>query len=181
MKVTKQIGLSTLIVLIVGLIGYTLFSFNGKIASSGAPIVTVSTFALSQTANAVAGDRLNIQTIVPLGSDPHIFSPNPTQVAELSKSKLFIYNGAGFETWAEVIKTTLPETTRVIDMSEHVALLKHSEYSHAEDHDPHYWLDIDNMIKMTKALDVEFSKLLPSSAEKFHQNASNYITGLTAL
>lgn len=187
MNVTKQIGLSALIALIVGLIGYTLFYSKGKISSSGVPIVTVSTFTLSQAAHAVAGELLNVQTIVPLGSDPHIFSPNPTQVAELSKSKLFIYNGAGFETWAEAIKTTLPETTRVINMSEHVTLLKHSEHGHVEDHDahgvydPHYWLDIDNMITMTKTLDVEFSKLLPSSSEKFHQNATNYIDALTAL
>lgn len=151
-------------------------------------VVSVSTFSLYEAANAVAGDALEIHPIVPLGSDAHMFSPNPTQVAELSKSALFVYNGAGFETWAEGVKTTLSSTTGVVDMSEHVVLSKEEDHDqHTEDehhhgtYDPHYWLDIDNMIAMTQTLDTEFSKLLPSKAELFHKNAAAYIGELQKL
>ncbi|MGE4473206.1 MAG: metal ABC transporter solute-binding protein, Zn/Mn family [Sulfuricurvum sp.] len=175
-------------------------------------VVSVSTFSLLESAHAVAGDALDINMIVPLGNDPHMFSPNPTQVAEISKSALFIYNGAGFEMWAESLKNTLPKTIEVIDMSQHVALQKNEEEHHDEhadeaDHDahaheaehhdeeshdehahhhhgaydPHYWLDLDNMIKMTQTLDAEFSKLIPSKAEQFHNNATAYIAELQQL
>ena len=176
------------------------------------PVVSVSTFSLYEAAHAVAGDAIDVHPIVPAGNDAHMFSPNPMQVAELSKSALFIYNGAGFETWAESLKNTLPKTTHVIDMSQHVALQKNEEEHHDEhtdeaDHDahaheaehhdeeshdehahhhhgaydPHYWLDIDNMIKMTQKMDAEFSKLLPNKAAQFHGNAATYIGELQKL
>lgn len=155
------------------------------------PIVSVSTFSLYEAARAIAGDELEVHNIIPLGGDAHMFSPNPTQVAEISSASLFIYNGAGFETWAESLKNTLPKTTQIVDMSQHVAMQK-SEEGHEEGHDdheehqhgaydPHYWLDIDNMIKMTQTLDGEFSKLLPSKAEIFHGNAATYIGELQKL
>lgn len=164
-------------------------------ASEVNPMISVSTFSLLEAARAVSGDTIDIRSIVPLGNDAHMFSPNPTQVAGISKSALFIYNGAGFETWAEGLKNILPKTTQILDMSQHVALLK-SEEEHADEHDhdehahdehkhgaydPHYWLDIDNMIKMTQTMDAEFSKLLPSKAEIFHGNAATYIGELQKL
>ncbi|MDD2782399.1 zinc ABC transporter substrate-binding protein [Sulfuricurvum sp.] len=182
------------------IIGMTFFSPQPQ-KKVGIPeaktVVSVSTFSLYEVANAVAGDAIDVRTIVPLGSDAHMFSPNPTQVADISKSALFIYNGAGFETWAEGVKTTLSTTTGVIDMSQRVALQKskeedhaehsaetpvvHGEHNHQEGYDAHYWLDIDNMIKMTQTIDAEFSKLLPSKAEQFHKNAAGYIGELQKL
>ena len=160
-------------------------------------VVSVSTFSLLEAANAVAGDAIDVRSIVPLGSDAHMFSPNPTQVADISKSALFVFNGAGFEIWAENLKTTLPSTTGVIDMSQHVALQKgeealhdehgdeapiaHEDHHHHGVYDPHYWLDIDNMIKMTQTLDTEFTKLVPAKAEQFHKNSAVYITELEKL
>jgi zinc transport system substrate-binding protein len=164
--------------------------------SEAKPVVSVSTFSLYEAARAVAGDALDVRPIVPFGSDAHMFSPNPAQVAEISNAELFIYNGAGFETWAEPIKNTVPSSTKVVDMSQHVALLKneedHEEAEHEDEHheehahehgayDPHYWLDIDNMIRMTQTLDAEFSGLLPAKAESFHKNAAAYIAELEKL
>ncbi len=158
-------------------------------ATSAKSIIVVSTFSQYEAACAVAGDTLHIRSIIPLGSDTHMFTPNPTQVADISKSALFVYNGAGFETWAQSLTTALPKSTQVIDMSQHVVLQKSDE--HQEDHDdehhdhgtydPHYWLDIDNMIKMTQTLDTEFSKLSPLQAEIFHKNARAYIAQLQKL
>lgn len=159
----------------------------------GKPIVSVSTFSLFEVVHAVAGESVEIHSIIPQGSDAHMFSPNPTQVAEISASAFFIYNGAGFETWAENLKNTLPQTTRVIDMSRYATLIKgaaenHGETAHEEEahdehgaYDPHYWLDIDNMIKMTQAVDTEFSKRIPTKAELFHANAAAYIEELQKL
>lgn len=169
-----------------------------KVSSVEKPRVIVSTFSLLESARAVGADEIDVQSIVPLGSDTHMFSPNPKQVAEISNASLFVYNGAGFETWAESLKNTLPKTTHVLDMSQHVTLQKNEEEHHdehgeeaehtaheAEHHhgvyDPHYWLDIDNMIKMTQSFEAEFSKLLPSKAALFHKNSAAYISELQKL
>jgi zinc transport system substrate-binding protein len=165
-------------------IGMSFFSPKLQIkehSSQTKPIVSVSTFSLLEASDAVAGDKLTINMIVPLGNDPHMFSPNPTQVADISKSALFIYNGAGFEIWAENLTKTLPKDTKIVDMSKHVTLMKSEHGEEGEVNNPHYWLDIDNMIKMTQTLDREFSKLSPANAELFHGNAAVYIGELQKL
>lgn len=152
------------------------------------PMIAVSTFSLYEAAQAVAGDLVEVKAIVPFGSDPHMFSPNPKQVAQISTASIFIYNGAGFETWAENSKNTLPATTHVVDMSQHVSLQASHEDTN-EDHkkhdhgayDPHYWLDIDNMIKMVQTIEGEFSKSIPTKEAEFHKNATAYLTKLQAL
>lgn len=199
MDTKRLIVFSGIIIAIV--IGMSFFSPKPQKKESDGnvkAVVCVSTFSLFEVANAVAGDALDVRSIVPLGSDAHMFSPNPTQVAEISKSGLFVYNGAGFETWAANLTNTLPKTTQILDMSQHVVLQKseeehhdehengHGEKSNADQHrhgayDPHYWLDIDNMIVMTRTLDAEFSKLSPTKAEQFHNNAALYIAELEKL
>ena len=57
-------------------------------AHSSKPTIVVSTFSLYEAACAVSGDTLHIRSIIPLGSDAHMFSPNPTQVADISKAAL---------------------------------------------------------------------------------------------
>lgn len=142
------------------------------------PMVAVSTFTLYEASRIIAGDTVNIFPIVPLGSDAHMFSPTPVQVAKISNAEFFIYNGAGFETWAKSIENTLPETVKVIDMSTHVALLKEND---SAAYDPHYWLDIDNMIKMTQTLEDEFSKRFPQNTKLYHSNTLAYIAKLQKL
>ncbi|MCL4431450.1 MAG: zinc ABC transporter substrate-binding protein [Epsilonproteobacteria bacterium] len=142
------------------------------------PIIAVSTFSLYEAAHAVAGETLEVFPIVPLGSDAHMFSPSPSVVAQISNSTFFIYNGAGFETWAQSLKKTLPPAVKIIDMSKHVTLLKEKDQTAF---DPHYWLDIDNMIKMTQKLEAEFSQHFPENAQLYHQNASAYIAKLKKL
>ncbi len=134
--------------------------------------VVVSTFALYEVASRVGGDAVEVHSIVPLGSDAHLFSPNPTDVVKISHADLFIYNGGGFERWVEPLKQALPTTMNVVDMSTKVKLLGN---------DPHYWLDVDNMIRMTQTVDKECSILRPAQSAFFHRNAQNYIAQLQQL
>lgn len=158
--------------------GVVLMKSSSRHPSAEKPLVCVSTFTLYEVASAVAKETLEILPIVPLGSDAHMFSPSPSQVAQVSTSAFFIYNGAGFETWTQSLKNTLPDTITVIDMSGHVRLHKEKEHTI---YDPHYWLDIDNMIRMTQTLDAEFSKRFPQNAKAYHENAEAYIAQLQTL
>ncbi|HEX5669934.1 MAG TPA: zinc ABC transporter substrate-binding protein [Sulfuricurvum sp.] len=169
--------------IILIIIGVSLRFFVKESSTDGAsqrvkPIVAVSTFTLYEVSSVIAGETLEIFPIVPLGSDAHMFSPAPAQVAKISNAAFFIYNGAGFETWAESLKHTLPKAVNVIDMSTHVALLKEKDNGA---YDPHYWLDIDNMINMTQTLENEFAQLFPVNAPLYHSNAMEYIAKLQKL
>ena len=61
-------------------------------------LLAVETF-LTDIAENVAGDRLAVDALMPIGVDPHAFEPTPQDVARIAKSQVLITNGAGFETW----------------------------------------------------------------------------------
>ena len=153
-------------------VGFSMLLAPAKKTSMAKPMISLSTFPLYESARIVAGDTLNIKTIIPLGSDAHAYSPSPADVAEISKSSLFIYSGGGFEAWAQPLKSSLPKSLKIIDMSRHVELLKN---------DPHYWLNIDNMITMTNVMEAEFSTLSPQHKDLYHKNATAYIAELKKL
>ncbi|MCL6542000.1 MAG: metal ABC transporter substrate-binding protein [Roseiflexus sp.] len=52
---------------------------------------------LADIAQNVAGDRLKVEALIPLGVDPHIFEPTPADVRKVADSDVLIVNGAGFE------------------------------------------------------------------------------------
>ena len=68
-------------------------------ASAQVPnVLAVETF-LTDIAQNVAGDRLAVDALMPIGVDPHSFEPTPQDVARIARSQVLITNGAGFETW----------------------------------------------------------------------------------
>jgi len=61
-------------------------------------VLAVETF-LADIAQNVAGDRVKVDSLMPLGMDPHAFEPTPQDVVKIADSNLLIVNGAGFEEW----------------------------------------------------------------------------------
>ena len=58
---------------------------------------------LADIAQNVAGDRMKVDSLMPLGMDPHGFEPVPQDVVKISESDILLVNGAGFEEWLEKI------------------------------------------------------------------------------
>lgn len=164
--------LAYLIAFFVAFIGFSMLFAPAKKPKAAKAIISVSTFPLYEVARIVAGDTFEVKPVVPLGSDAHAYSPSPADVAQISKSALFVYSGAGFESWVEPLKSTLQSSVKIIDMSIHVELLKN---------DPHYWLSIDNMIVMTAEMEAELSNLSPKNKELYRTNAREYIAKLQSL
>ncbi len=62
-------------------------------------VLAVETF-LADIAQNVAGERVKVESLIPVGMDPHAFEPTPQDVQKIAESNLLILNGAGFEEWA---------------------------------------------------------------------------------
>ena len=56
-------------------------------------ILTSTTFLTDITRN-VVGDRVKVESLLPVGADPHSYQPTPQDVAKIEQSKLLIINGA---------------------------------------------------------------------------------------
>ena len=152
------------------------------------PMVAVSTFSLYDITKHISGDTLKIINIIPFGVDPHAYEPTPKSMAEISKSELVLYSGAGLEPWTEGFDFK----NRVIDISKQVNLRELNTNEHEQhgfhDHqcahskiDPHYWLDFSNMLTATNLITKELIKISPSNEPFYLTNRDNYIKMLQKL
>jgi len=159
------------------------FSDNKTIETSK-PQVTVSTFALYDISKKLLNNIADVSMLIPFGKDIHSYEMTPQDRIRVEKSSLFLYSGAGLEPWTKNF-TSHPNA---IDMSQYVTLREASEHHHGDhEHgddtvDPHYWLDISNMIKMSNALRDLFKKSYPKVfSGQITSNAEHYIKQLHAL
>lgn len=176
------------VLIVIGVILFTMMTQKHKEEIPLENRVAVSTFAIYDIVKHVSQGSVEILNILPFGVDAHSFEPTPKLVAQLEKSRLIIYNGAGLEPWTDGFNFQ----NRVLNLSEHVSLreLESGEFEHHEYHDhqcahskvdPHYWLDIQNMIISTNIVTQELIKLYPENENLYTENAQNYMNRLKIL
>ncbi len=149
------------------------------------PLVAVSTFALYDISKHIAQDNVNVFMILPFGVSPHSFEPTPKLMIKINKSDLVIYSGAGLEPWIKGFDFK----NKVINMSEHVDLKESNLKKHYHHHEgdlqkninPHYWLDMQNMIKATNVITDELIKISPINKDLYNKNRNSYVKMLNKL
>lgn len=87
--------------------------------------ITVSIEPLRFLTEQIAGDRFDVKTLVPAGSNPEIYEPTAKQIMGLAGSDLFIKVGnLGFErTWMKKLESNAPHTI-IVNASENIRPLK---------------------------------------------------------
>ena len=95
---------------------------NGKVD------VTVSIEPLREFTEIVGGDKVNVKTMVPNGTEPHDFEPKTQDLLELNKAKVFVYNGLGMEHWKEQVLNTIEnKDVKVVEASKGAEVLKEGD------------------------------------------------------
>ncbi len=59
--------------------------------------VVATTSIVADVVRTIAGDRVDVAELVPLGADPHDFQPTPQDAAAISNAHVVFINGAGLE------------------------------------------------------------------------------------
>jgi ABC-type Zn uptake system ZnuABC Zn-binding protein ZnuA len=152
-------------------------------AKTALKVVAAETF-LADIAQNVAGDRVKIEALIPLGVDPHGFEPTPTDVAKIADSSVLIVNGAGFEEFLAKLLKNAGGQRAVIEAAAGLISRQRQEGEMADpDHvgDPHFWLDPNNVIKYVENIRDGLSKADPEGAATYRANAGAYIAKLNEL
>jgi ABC-type Zn uptake system ZnuABC Zn-binding protein ZnuA len=79
--------------------------------------VLATTSYLADMAQHVAGDRLKIESLIPVGVDPHGFQPAPGDLRRVADSTLLIINGAGFEEFLQELLDNAGGQRQVVEAS----------------------------------------------------------------
>ena len=116
-----------------------------KPKGDGLKIVT-STYILRDLAQEIAGDKAEVTCLIPKGQGVHGFEPSPKDINGLNDADLFIYNGAGLESFTDSLKGTLEGDTTLVEASKGIELLAGGHHHHHDedeatehdhDHDNH--------------------------------------------
>src|ERR1051325_10929120 len=65
------------------------------------PVILASTTVLADITRNIAGDRFQVESILPVGADPHSYQPTPKDVAKMSETNFVIINGANYENFLQ--------------------------------------------------------------------------------
>ncbi len=144
---------------------------------SGKPLVVASFYPLYEFTRQVAGDRAEVVSLVPPGVEPHDWEPSPQSLVDVQRARLFVYNGAGFESWADKLakdaaggKTVIVKATKGIDLLTAGTTV-----------DPHVWLDPVLAQTEVDTIRGALEQVVPSGAATFADNAQRYKARLARL
>ena len=127
---------------------FAMVSCHGKQAEIKKKQLTVSIIPQKFLAEFIAGDKFDVQAMLPTGSNHETYEPAPRDMEKISASDLYLALGAlDFElTWLDRFKSSNPKM-QVINTSQGIVML--SGHNHGDEDntehkshgtDPHTWL-----------------------------------------
>lgn len=151
--------------------------------------VLASTSFLADIARNVAGDRVKVESLLPIGSDPHAYQPTPADLVKISESDVLILNGLEYEHFIESLLESADGERLVVTASDGLTPLEleeeaHEDESAAVEHeagDPHMWLDPNLVVTYVENIRDGLSQADPDGIETYKSNAEAYIEQLKDL
>ncbi len=154
--------------------------------------VIASFFPMYEFAKNIGGKRADVSVFIPIGDEPHGWEPPTQQIAMVQNSQLFIYNGAGMESFIPSFleNGSFPNTT-FVKASEGIQMMdadvQHMDPSEAKPvieqggKDPHVWNDPVLAEKEVRNIASAMEKADPTDAQYYEANANSYIGKLDKL
>jgi ABC-type Zn uptake system ZnuABC Zn-binding protein ZnuA len=154
------------------------FSFNAG-HSQDKPKVVATASMIWDMAKNIGGDYFDIQCIVPIGGDPHIYEPTPVDVKKVAAAQLILKNGLTFEGWLDELIENSGTKATAVRVTEGITPIQSSVYHNASD--PHAWMSVSNAYTYIENIKNSFVALLPQHKEIFENNYKNYLLQLNDL
>jgi len=137
-------------------------------------VVAASIMPQKEFIESVGGDKVKVIVMVPPGADPHTYEPQPSQLEELSKAKIYFQLGSGIEfekVWMEKLKELNPNM-KIVNCSEGIKLMKE---------DPHVWTSLRNAIIIVENICKALTEEDPNNKGYYNENMEKYISRLEKL
>lgn len=106
----------------------------------------------------------SVTVLMPVGTDPHEFTPSSDQVAQMVRSTLVVVNGLGLEEGLQQsLEAAESDGARVLTIADKVDPIEfggHSDEADGHDHgseDPHIWMDMNRMASAAAIIGEELA------------------------
>ena len=134
--------------------------------------IVASASMIADIAQNIVGDRHDISMIVPIGGDPHLHEPTPSNAQMVAKADLILINGLTFEGWINELIENSGTKAPVVTVTEGVDVLTSQTYLNSAD--PHAWMDASNGIIYATNITQALQKLDPEYASQYEARLVQY-------
>ncbi|MBD3949673.1 zinc ABC transporter substrate-binding protein [Tuanshanicoccus lijuaniae] len=142
------------------------------------PTVTVTTTFLADMVRELAGDAVDVETLMPAGSDPHLYQPKAQDVQKVAKADLVLYHGLHFEgKMVDVLEKYGTAVTKDFDKD----AINEMEEDNTSVVDPHFWFDIKLYKQATQTASNTLQEKYPELKEQIAKNTTAYLAKLDEL
>lgn len=149
-------------------------------------VVTTNSIIYDMTKN-IAGDLVDLHSIVPVGQDPHEYEPLPEDVQKVQKADLIFYNGINLENAEDAWFTKMVKNAGKVADKDYFAVSDGVDVIYLEGakekgkEDPHAWLNIENGVIYAKNIAKQLIAKDPKNKETYEKNLAAYVEKLEAL
>lgn len=129
----------------------------------------------------VAGDRVEVVSLIPVGGDPHTYEPVPRDVQKVAEAQIVFYNGLGLEKWLEELIENAGGRRLSVELTRGLRPALQTEGRYRGDPDPHLWMDpVFAKQYVLNARDA-LRSFDPAGASTYEANAARALRELDAL
>lgn len=168
-------------VLIMGCILLAACGGSSSTASNSDLEVIASTTFLTDFAKNVAGDRLQVDSLLSPGADPHEYQAVPSDVRKIVESTAVIVNGLDYDQFIQPLLDNAGGARLVIIASDGLEARQMKEETGEMVTDPHMWMAPTRAIKYVENIRDGLTKADPDGADVYEANADAYISQLKEL
>lgn len=143
------------------------------------PVVVASASIFADMADNIGGGEVRVETVVPIGGDPHVFEPTPESVRLVARADLLLINGLTFEGWMNELIANSGTRARTVTITRGIATIESEEYENSAD--PHAWMTANNGITYVKNIRDALIALDPFNRQTYAFNAGVYLQQLEEL
>lgn len=159
---------------------FTLILFcSGQMFGQDKIEVLCSASMLTDMAENIVGDLGEVQTIVPIGGDPHIYEATPRDAQKVKNAAIIFINGLTFEGWINELIENSGTTATTYTVTEGIDVIASSQYDNS--YDPHAWMDVSNAIIYARNMKKALVEKFPKVASAIEANHANYEVKLKEL
>ena len=136
------------------------------------PVVATTT-QLTDFAQVVGGNHVDVYGILKANVDAHDFEPSPADIARLAQARVIVKNGVGLEAWFDPTIRNAETKATIVEAADGVAI-RHGEGEHAGEGDPHIWHDPRNARVMVHNIAAALIAADPAHRADYEANEAAY-------
>ena len=163
----------------VVLLGFFMLGLGAAQAHAGKVNVIATISIIGDVVKNVAGDSVNLVTLVGPNGDAHEYEPIPADSVNLAHADIIFENGLHLEHWLDKLYSASGSKAKRVVVSQGVTPRIFQD--NPQETDPHAWQDVANVVLYTQNVRDALIAIDPINKDKYTANANDYIVKLQSL